>query len=143
MPAPTVSELREELAENLSTIADAQVSAWMLSNPTPGPGGSIEVVPDEVAYDTANARGLDTYRFIVRAYLPLGSDIGAQKRLDALLAPAGATSVKAALEADTTLDGKAQDLRVVDATGYRVFGRAGAPELLGCEWTVEVIAAGE
>lgn len=139
MPAPTLAELRAELAENLSAITGVQVSAYMMANPTPP---SIEVVPDEVNYDQTMQRGMDHWRFIVRAYASAANDQAGQMLLDLMLAPSGGSSVKAALEADRTLDGKAQTLRVVQATGYRIYGRAGGPEYLGCEWTVDVYAAG-
>lgn len=140
MAAPTVAELREGLRARLDTIPNVQASAYMIANPSPP---ALEVVPDEIDYDLTMGRGGDTWRFIVRCYASAASDIGGQKRLDTLLAPAGASSVKAAVEADATLGGKAEDTRVVSATGYRIFQRAGGPELLGCEWTVEIIASGK
>lgn len=140
MAAPTVAQLREGLAANLDAIEDVQASAYMLSNPTPP---TIEVVPDEVDYDAAMGRGDDTWRFVIRAYVGVASDKGAQLLLDELLAPSGTRSVKTVLEADETLGGVAEDLHVQTATGYRIYQRAGGPELLGCEWTVEVIAVGK
>lgn len=140
MAAPTLRELREELAENLSTIDGVQVSAWLLANPTPP---AIEVAVDEVNYDHSMGRGSDEWFFVVRAYVGAATDRAAQIKLDTLLAPSGSGSVKTALEATPTLDGKCEDLHVVSASGYRIFQRAGGPELLGCEWRVRVIALGE
>lgn len=140
MAAPTIAELRAGLATNLGTIADVQVSAYMLSSPTPP---AAHVFPEEVTYDKAMQRGLDLYTFTVQMFVGLVSDIGAQKKLDTFLAPTGATSVKAAIEADRTLGGKCDDLRVTTATGYKVYQLAGQTgAVLGAEWSVTIMAIG-
>ena len=141
MAAPPLAELRAGLATNLGTIADVQVSAYMLGNPTPP---TIHLLPEEITYDGAMGRGMDTWTITVQAFVGLVSDVGAQKRLDQMLAPTGATSVKAAVEADRTLGGKCSDLRVVSASGYKVYALAGQQgAVLGCEWTVQIIAIGD
>lgn len=140
MAAPTLAELRAGLAANLDTIPSTQVSAYMLSAPTPP---SIYVYPQQVDYDGTMQRGMDAWTFTVQAFVGLTSDIGAQKKLDLMLAPTGTNSVKASVEADRTLGGKASDLRVTEATGYRVYTLEGARgPVLGCEWTVDVIVDG-
>jgi hypothetical protein len=70
-------------------------------------------------------RGLDKWTFTVQAFVALASDIGAQVKLDAFLAPSGSQSVKAAIEADGTLGGIVADTSVVSCTGYRVYARDG------------------
>ena len=60
-------------------------------------------------------RGLDYYRGYVLIVLGRMDERAAQGRLDAYVAPSGAQSVKAALEADPTLGGACQTLRVTDA----------------------------
>lgn len=140
MAAPTLAQLRAGLAVNLGAIPDVQVSAYMLAAPTPP---AIHVLPEEITYDAAMRRGLDTWQMTVQAFVGVVSDVGAQKRLDLMLAPTGANSVKAAVEADRTLGGKCDDLRVARATGYQVYSLAGQQgAVLGCEWTVEIIATG-
>ena len=112
----------------------------MIGNPTPP---MLQVFPDEIDYDTTMGRGLDTLMFIVQAHVGASSDIGAQKKLDAMLAPSGATvSVKAAVEADRTLGGVVHDCRVVSCTGYRVYITPAGTGVLGAEWSVQVLAAG-
>jgi hypothetical protein len=69
----------------------------MLTSVTPP---TIEVVPEQIEYDDAMGRGLDVWRFTVRAYVGNAVDKAAQIKLDTMLAPAGATSVKDAIEAD-------------------------------------------
>jgi len=132
----TLAEIRAGLATNLSTIAGCQISGYMLSAPTPP---CLYVVPGDIEFDQAMQRGMDRWTFRVVALAGLASDIGAQKKLDEFLAPSGATSVKAAVEADRTLGGVVDDLRVTAATGYRTYGQPGGQVHLGVEFTVDVI----
>jgi hypothetical protein len=135
----SLTDLREALASNLAAIDGLQESAYVLANPTPP---AAEVVPAPIEYDKAMGRGLDKWTFLVRVLVGLTSDIGAQKRLDKMLASAGPDSVKAALETDPTLGGAADDLIVTRCSGYRTFKREGGTLLLGAEWTTEVYASG-
>lgn len=114
----------------------------MIANPTPGSGGAIEVtLDDDTEYLTMGRKAIE-WQFVVRAFVGSSVDEGAQKRLDALMESDGATSVRAALESDSTLGGVAQDVTVSALRGPRIYQRAGGPALLGCEWVVDVIAAG-
>jgi len=130
----SIASIRAGLASNLSAIDGLQVSAYALSNPT---APCVEIVPASVDYDQALQRGMDTIRMTVRVFVGMAQDIGAQKQLDLYLEGAGATSVKAAVEANSTLGGACSDLRVVNTTGYRVYGADS--RLLGAEWEVEII----
>lgn len=144
----TFRQMREGIAANLQAITSLQVSAYMLGNPTPPYAEVIPGWPEgrgdrgEIDYDRAFQRGLDSVAFTVRVMVGSASDIGAQKRLDGHLDPAGATSVKQATESDTTLGGVVEDLRVVRCGGYRLFPRDGGAPLLGAEWMVEVWTKG-
>lgn len=146
MAAPGIDELREGLAVNLSTIANTQVSAWLLGNPTP-PYIEIDLGWRHdgtvgIDYDRTFQRGLDSLTFTVRALVGAASDIGAQKRLMRFIAPTGSESVKAAVESDVTLGGVADDLRVVSFIGPFTFPRDGGAPLYGGDWRVEVWADG-
>lgn len=136
---PSFAEVREGLAASLGAISNLQASAYMLANPTLP---AAEVLPGEIDYDKTFRRGMDGLEFTVRLMVGAASDIGAQKKLDAFLAPSGASSVKAALEADPTLGGDIEDLHVTKCTGYRLFPRDGHGPALGAEWTVRVWAEG-
>src|SRR6266508_3862702 len=133
-----VKLLREGLAANLTTLPDIQVSAYMLSSPTPP---AAHVVTGPVAYDMAMGRGLDDLTFRVQVFVGLVSDIGAQQNLDAYLAGSGALSVKQALESDKTLGGAAFGLQVTESTGPQMFTGDSGPVLMA-EWTVLVKAKG-
>jgi hypothetical protein len=134
-----VTAIREALAAALAVIPDVQVNAYALSSATPP---CIEVEPGSTTYDIAMGRGADRLKFTVRAFVALNLDIGAQMRLDLMLAGSGANSVKAAVETDRTLGGLVDSLRVTENMGYRRFVKEQAHVLLGSEWTVEVIASG-
>jgi hypothetical protein len=138
-----LTDMREGLRANLATITDLQVSAYMLSSPTPP---SAHVVPGgdagDIDYDQAMGRGLDLWRFTVQAFVGLPTDQGAQVLLDTFMEPSGPQSVKEALESDCTLGGAADDLHVVSCTGYKQFVFEGRPPLLGAGWHVHVYANG-
>lgn len=136
----TIANLRSGLNTRLATIADVQTSAYMLAQPTP-PYVEVSSV-DEVEYDRTMQRGFDEYRFIIRAYAGLTTDIGSQKTLDLFLASSGSGSVKAAVEGDRTLGGVCSDLQVESCSGYRVFVSEGRGPFLGAEWTVRILASG-
>lgn len=136
----SLTDIREALAANLASITGLQQSAYLLSNPTPP---AAEVQPSEIDYDAAFQRGMDEWTLIVRVFVGVSSDIGAQKRLDGMIASSGASSIKAAVESDRTLGGAVDDLRVTRCTGYRVFAREGGAGVLGAEWEVQVIARGD
>ncbi len=135
----SLTAMREGLAANLDAIPTLQVSPYLLAAPTPP---SAEVAPAETEYDLAGSRGLDRWRFTVRVFVAHTTDKGAQKKLDSYLETSGPHSVKAALEADSTLGGACDDLRVIRASGYRVYGPEGRASVLGAEWDVDVLAIG-
>lgn len=139
--------LVEGLAANLGTIEGFQKSAFLLANPTP-PAAEIEPLP--IDYDKTMQRGIDEWHFLVRVFVGLTTDVGSQKRILRMMAPSGVTSIKQAIESDTTLGGSADDLRVTVCSGYKFFARevigtklgAVSGPLLGAEWTVQVFAKG-
>jgi hypothetical protein len=141
----TLTTIRQGLAANLSTLTGIQVSAYMLAQPTPP---TIHLYPAQVTYDLAAARGLDQWDFTVQAFVGDTADQGAQVALDAFIAPSGAQSVKRALEVPdggsprTYLGGIAGDVSALTCSGYRIYTRPGSPSVLGAEWTVRVLAAG-
>jgi hypothetical protein len=137
----TLADIRTGLADALAAIPGVQSSPYPLSAPTPP---CFFVQPAEVNYDETLGRGYDRWLFTITGLVSAGSgDIGAHMNLDRWLAPSGAESVKAALETDATLGGHVEDLRVLTASGYRVFQREGGGIALGCEWSVLLFARGE
>lgn len=135
----TIAAIREGIATNLKTHLGAstvQVSPYMLENPTPP---TIQVMgPDVIEYDQAFQRGMDDMLIIVQGFAGGPSDRGAQVKLDQWLAPSGATSVKAAIELDNTLAGLVFNVRVISASGYRIYNLDSRGPALGADWTVSV-----
>jgi hypothetical protein len=133
----TLAQIRTGLAANLEAgLSGYQESPYFLLNPSPP---AIQVVPGGITYDMAMRRGLDELELLVQAFVALTSDIGSQVKLDALLAPTGAGSLKTAAESDPTLGGIVSDVNVVDASGYTTAQGANGPILL-CEWSVQILA---
>lgn len=130
----SLQEIREGLAAALVPLEGVQQSAYVLWNPTPP---AADVAPEGVDYHQAMESG-SKWKLIVRVFVGAISDIGAQKRLDLYLAEEGAESVKALIEADSTLGGVVDDLIVTKCSGYRAYERAGGQPVVGAEWTVEI-----
>lgn len=151
-----VEAIRRGIAANLAAVLQTaaaqefqmQVSAYMNPQSTPP---TIEVYPDKTIYDELIST--DELRFKVRALVGFNFAIGAQQLLDRYLGTEGELSVKALIEADPRLtdrledDGSIQaqepaadDLRVEDSTGSRLYPIEGRGHALGCEWTVCVHA---
>jgi hypothetical protein len=137
----TMAQIRTALAANLDAIPSVQASPYMLANPTPP---TVWVVPDETDYDEAMQGGLDVVKVTIQAFAGLVADQAAQKLLDEMLDPTGSSSVKATVEADKTLGGMVQDLRVTRHHGYQVYQRpnlgsgTSTGQVIGSEWTVEI-----
>lgn len=138
-----IGRIRAGLAANLSAIDGCQVSAYMLSNPTP-PCLFVSIDPAEgVRYDRAMQRGLDEYSLRVHGIVAVTSDQGAQSRLDEWLASRGPGSVKAAIESDRTLGGVADDTHVTaGGVDYGEYARETGGSVLACVWNVKVVARG-
>lgn len=126
--------LKTNLEAGLGTT-DYQISCYQLGQPTPP---AFEISPVETTYDVAMGRGADSHEWVVRAFVAMSTDRGAQERVDLLMAPG---SVKAAIESDCTLAGQVDDLRVTGVRGPIQWQREGGV-VLGAEWTVELTAAG-
>ena len=135
----SLAQIRQGLAANLAVLDGIQVSAYVLGNPTLPTVWVRPATAEGIEYHRAFANGLENWTFTVQAFFASGiSDIGAQQKLDELLASTGATSVKAALETDKTLGGLVKDLIVQTCTGYLEYGRPDGTTALGCDWTVVV-----
>ena len=133
----SVSELRTGIATNLATISGLRTSAFVPDNPTPP---IAVVVPQRIEYDAAMNRGMDTYMFDVLVIAQRMSERNAQSLLDGYCNPTGSSSVKTALETDTTLGGKAFDLRVTEMSNYQAL-TIGDTQYLAATFSVTVITA--
>jgi hypothetical protein len=128
----TVSELRQGLAAQLSNIEGLRVSDVMVDAPRPP---QAVIAPLRLDYDLNARRGADEYQFIVTLIVGRADSRTAQNSLDAFIV--GENSVKAAIEADRTLGGKANTCRVTEMRNYGAIS-VGDVLYLGCEFVVEV-----
>lgn len=103
------------------------------------PAAAIEV--SSIDYDQTFGKRLHEYPFTVRVYTSRADDKAGQDRLDAFLDPTGDVSVKAAIEADTSLGGVAETCRVTGVDNYGVYEVAGT-NYYGAEFAVSVWARG-
>lgn len=122
------------LAETLSEIDELNESPYVQTNPVLP---SAEVIPGEVQYDETFGRGHDTCKATIRVTVGEITDEGAQRLLREFRDPAGARSIKEAVEADDTLGELVQGLHVTAASPARQFRRPDGSTSLGCDFDVE------
>jgi hypothetical protein len=133
-----LTDLRTGLATRLATISGLRSSAYIPDNPQPP---VAVVMPGRIQYDTAFGRGSDEYQFTIMLIVGRVADRASQTNLDAYCTSSGSTSVKAAVEGDRTLGGKALDCRVTEMTNQGSLA-IGDVTYHTAEFNVSVIAAG-
>lgn len=114
-----------------------QVNPYALSQPTP-PG--IQILPPGIAFDFS--MGLHSWTFMLQGFVSFTSDIGGQMLLDELIEPGGPASVKTLLEADPTLGGLIDSVRVEDSSPAREVNPTGGNPMLLVEWRAVILASG-
>jgi hypothetical protein len=110
-----LSELRDGIAENLSSIVGLRVSSFMPDNPNPP---MAVVSPQNIEYHKSFNNGFNTYTFVVSVFVARVSERTGQANLDAYCASTGPSSIKSAIESDRTLSGRCFDLIVSDMRNY-------------------------
>lgn len=129
-----VSEIRQGLADAMQTIHGLRTSATVPDAPRPP---QAIVMPDRIDYDLDMMRGADRFYFTIILLVSRADDRAAQTNLDAYIT--GASSIKAAVEADRTLGGVVDTCRVTQMRNYAAVS-VGEVLYLGAEFDVEVIA---
>ena len=133
----SISDLRNGLAANLATISGLRTSATVPDQINPP---IAVVMPGSITYDIAFARtGGDEYEFLVLVIVGRVDERTAQNRLDAYCSGTGAGTIKAAIESDKTLGGKAMSLRVTSLRNYNQL-TVGDTTYLSAEFVVQVYA---
>jgi hypothetical protein len=134
----TVSELRTGIANNLATISGLRTTATVPDQINPP---IAVVMPSSITYDLSFARsGGDEYEFVVMVIVGRVDERSAQNRLDGYCSSSGPGSVKAAIESNKTLGGKAFDCRVTNLRNYNQV-TVGDVTYLSAEWVVQVFSA--
>ena len=110
-----LSELRDGIAENLTSIVGLRVSSFMPDNPNPP---MAVVSPQNIEYHKSFNNGFNTYTFVISVFVARVSERTGQANLDAYCASTGPSSIKSAIESDRTLSGRCFDLIVSDMRNY-------------------------
>ena len=130
-----IGNVREGLRARLATIAGLRTFAEIPESiPVPC---AIVGVPSEILFDSTLARTNDQATFPVRILVARANDRSAQKSLDVYLQSAGASSVKTVIEAESSLGGAANTVKVDRVSGIGVYTIAGV-DYLGAEFSVRV-----
>lgn len=112
-----IADIRAGLAKNLSSIAGLRVAATLPESPNP-PIALVSLDSSPITYDRAMQRGMDEYRFTITVIVGRADERTAQNTLDLYCSGSGAKSIKQAVELERTLNGKVDDLRVIDCRSY-------------------------
>ncbi|EMD22917.1 hypothetical protein B0293_23785 [Amycolatopsis azurea DSM 43854] len=96
----------------------------------------------EVEYDATFGRGMDTVYLTCRLLVSHATDRTGQEQLDGYLRGAGPRSVKTVLEADPSLGGVCDAVRVQRVSGYGLYEHNGN-QFYGAEWRVLIIGRGD
>ena len=133
----SLTNIRNEIKNNLANITSLSVYGYVPDSIEP-PTAVVGVM-EAIDYDASMQRGADKYDIPVYLYVSRVDAQDSQETLDNYLASSGASSVKAQVESDTTLNSQAQSVRVISAGQYGVYNINNI-NYLGVEFTVEVIA---
>jgi hypothetical protein len=139
----TPIELADALADALLDISpseNVQVHARMLFSPTPP---AFDIYPSSPA-EGLLAFGPDsrTHFFTVRLRVSSADEDGQQDLLLRARETSGPNSVRAAILDDPTLGGLADNVDVMNPTGFQLYVD-GQSRLVGQEWSVAVMVGSE
>lgn len=95
------------------------------------------VIPEDIAFDNTFGRGGDGSLFTVRVLVGKVEDVASQDLLDGYMNGSGSSSVKTAIEADTTLSGTVDTCRVERVKRYGV-SDPNHVQYLACDFQLRV-----
>ena len=110
-----LSDIRDAMGTALAEVPNLRVRPLIPALVTPP---MAVVQPQQIEYDLNANNGLHRYTFTVTVFVVKADDRSAQLRVDPFVAPSGVGSVKGALEADRTLGGVVNTLRVTNVSNY-------------------------
>lgn len=111
------STVRANLKTALQTVSGLRVLDTIPDSANIPTQGALAVVGMlDLNFDFTLNRGFDSASCSVLVIVGRMSETAAQNRLDSYLQSSGSSSIKAAIEADKTLGGAVQTLRVTSAT---------------------------
>ena len=132
----TIAELRTGLGNNLASISGLRIATTLPDVVNP-PTALIAL--EKVSYNRQMRAGMTEYGFKISVIVGRVSERTAQNLLDVFVAP-GAGSIKAAIESDKTLGGKAFDTFIPELTAYGAVSINGI-DYLSAEFSVQVFAS--
>ena len=132
----SLTSIRNGIGSNLSAISSLSVFNYVPDSIEP-PTAVVGVM-SSLEYDSTMSRGSDTYNIPIYMYVSRVDAELSQDSLDSYLDGSGSTSVKSAIEGDTTLGGVVSSARVVEASNYGVY-TVNSIDYLGVEFSVEII----
>ena len=110
------STVRDNMKTALQAVSGFRVLDTLPDSANIPTNGALVVVGMlDMTYDFTLNRGFDSATLSVLVIVGRMSESAAQDRLDGYLQSSGATSIKTAIEADKTLGGAVQTLRVTQA----------------------------
>jgi len=132
------STVRDNLKTALQTITGLRVMDYVPDSANIPTNNAFAVVGQlSLNYDYTLNRGFDFATCNIIVMVGRMSERNGQERLDGLLASSGSTSIKAAVEADKTLSGAVQTLRVVSASPGTI--TSANIDYLSYQYSVELI----
>ena len=132
------STVRDNLKTAIQTITGLRVMDYVPDSTNVPTNNAFAVVGQlSLNYDYTLNRGFDFATCNIIVMVGRMSERNGQERLDGLLASSGSTSIKAAVEADKTLSGAVQTLRVVSASPGTI--TSANIDYLSYQYSVELI----
>jgi hypothetical protein len=139
-----LTAIRAGIAANIKAVfPESTCTGYLLQSPN-SPAFEVEFAGK--TYDLAMGRGIDEWKFTIRGLASSAIlDEQAQKKLDEWLDSTGATSLKAAVEADKTLGGSVSHSQIVSVGPVRQFSPISSPgtTYYGAEWVLMAVAPGD
>jgi hypothetical protein len=134
----TPSTVRTNLKTALSTITGMRVFDYVPDSTNIPTNNAFAIVGQlNMNYDFTLNRGFDSATCQIIVVVGRMSEKDGQSRLAGLLASSGSTSIKTAIEADKTLSGAVQTLRVVSASPGTI--TSANIDYLSYQYSVELI----
>lgn len=133
----SIKAIRDGLKTRLATITGLYTHDTIPDDVYPP--AAIVGFPTTVSYDLVMRSPVARYTFPVRLVAGRVMEGQGQDAIDDYCSPDGASSVRAAIDADPTLGGVAHSTRVVQARDFGVYEVAGVG-YIGGEFEIEVIA---
>lgn len=131
--AATMAEVRQALADACATVV-TRSNPYMLPKPEVP---ALCVIPSQVTYGETFDNGT-LAAFDIWVYVSPADLVKAQQAIDVYMAPDGAQSLKAALDADTSLGNVVDYVKVIGWLGYSQLQDVAGSQLMGAPMRVEV-----